>query len=410
MESLVYGEHHHHHLSSKVVSTSTLRRSCSLPKFNGNGNCCKSSSLHTSSYPSDFITVVQVDEARTNGEEFITVLEVDSGKSSGNNNNNNHHNHHQMATIIEQVTVYRLPGERLGMALKFEGGANCDETISNLFIQNINPESPSSRIQGSALGKLKEGDELLEIDGRPVNTMTRIECVAVLTDVPVCFKMLIRRQELLSLDQLINAQNNAVSGGSIQRLQRTISENGLATGSLPRPKRGPPPPVPTRLATTSLTSGNGLKNKQAPPAKKRPSQPPPLPPRRSKDPSFMLSEKTEASQRSEAKNGHKIVFDDDHDSEIIDVNQNDYRSYDDLSDSWLLSTEKRHDSDSLSLPVSLVRSTNGRPDEDKPLACSDVDREERGYNDQTIVNSELANCLPAPQEFGDCIEGRQTVI
>ncbi|XP_074595566.1 uncharacterized protein LOC141850751 isoform X2 [Brevipalpus obovatus] len=351
MNSLAYGEHHYH---PKLASGPTLKRSCSLPKFNGNGMFGEYPTLARR----EFITVVEVDQqgnpcSRTIGEDddFVTVLSVDSNNDDGHGGgdpNGHHQSHHQRhnsppslssspssstssspssssssqpKTLIEQVTVYRLPGERLGMALKFEGGANPEETIKNLYIQSVNPESPASRIQGSILGRLCEGDELLEIDGKSVNSMTRIECVATLKDVPVCFKMLVMRQASSSCssstnkdDEDNNGKMNATkiskfpnyghhhhhhhhhhhntgtmsmttstlphrtsnqyyhhqSGGQHSNnprhiLQRVNSENGLSTAStLQRLKRGPPPPVPPRMATTSLTTniGNGGHNQR----------------------------------------------------------------------------------------------------------------------------------------------------
>uniref|UniRef100_T1KJ85 PDZ domain-containing protein n=1 Tax=Tetranychus urticae TaxID=32264 RepID=T1KJ85_TETUR len=266
-------------------------------------------------------SVKQTTDIGSTIEPFVTVLEVGNqnqnrqtnGRDTGNiiNNNNivittndNHlsttlleknivNRYLKTKTLVEQVTVYRLPGERLGMTLKFDGGANLDETIENLYIQNINPDSPASRISGSVLGRLCEGDEILDIAGEPVNTMTRKECVAALGDAPICFKMLVKRQETVSVAETTAPLQSTVDGTALTTtpqtgevdyhkatLRRVDSENALTP---PMRTRRQPPPVPPRNSTTSLTSGNSFRSPIKPPARKRPSQPPPLPPRRAKD-------------------------------------------------------------------------------------------------------------------------------
>jgi C-terminal processing protease CtpA/Prc len=84
--------------------------------------------------------------------------------------------------------VYRLPGERLGFGLKFEGGTKTQERVRRLFIQSCAPDSPASRARCS-WGALGEGDELVEIDGTAVNDMTRLDCVRCLKESQVSSAM-----------------------------------------------------------------------------------------------------------------------------------------------------------------------------------------------------------------------------
>lgn len=121
----------------------------------------------------DFVTVVAVEGAR--GEEFVTVLSVGCETPDG----------------AEDVLVYRLPGERLGFGLKFEGGTSSSEKVRRLFIQSCSPDSPASRARCS-WGSLQEGDEVLEIDSVPVIAMTRLDCVRSLKDSHVVLKLLVR--------------------------------------------------------------------------------------------------------------------------------------------------------------------------------------------------------------------------
>ncbi|KAJ9589260.1 hypothetical protein L9F63_017505, partial [Diploptera punctata] len=117
-----------------------------------------------------FVTVVAVEAA----EEYVTVLSVGGGDQDG-----------------EDVLVYRLPGERLGFGLKFEGGTATGERVRRLFIQSCAPDSPASRVTCS-WGSLQEGDEVLQIDSVPVNMMTRLDCVRCLKDSNVVLKLHVR--------------------------------------------------------------------------------------------------------------------------------------------------------------------------------------------------------------------------
>lgn len=200
----------------------------------------------------DFVTVVSVEDTASpppESDNFVTVLEVNECSPGS----------------VEEVLVYRLPGERLGMALKFVGGTTPGDNVSRVFIQSITPESPASRAQWK-VSPIREGDEILEIGESAVTSMTRLDCVTLLRDSPVCIKLLLRHQ-------------------------------GEAPG---RTRKNPPPPIPPRkssignapgeLPLTSSTSvrqhvelfekhASGLERS---PSLKRPSIPPPLPPRRPK--------------------------------------------------------------------------------------------------------------------------------
>uniref|UniRef100_A0A1B0CML3 PDZ domain-containing protein n=1 Tax=Lutzomyia longipalpis TaxID=7200 RepID=A0A1B0CML3_LUTLO len=149
----------------------------------------------------EYVTVVSVDNGATPGDctvscgdqmgvlaeskspdsQFITVLAIgDSAPGAGQ--------------VVEHVVVYRLPGERLGFGLKFQGGTKSNEKIQRLFIQSCAPDSPASRATAS-WGFLREGDEILEIDGVSVTRMTRIECVRCLKESNVAIKLVVRNGE-----------------------------------------------------------------------------------------------------------------------------------------------------------------------------------------------------------------------
>ncbi|XP_021930655.1 uncharacterized protein LOC110835086 [Zootermopsis nevadensis] len=120
----------------------------------------------------DYVTVVAV-QGSSPAEEYVTVLSVGCEAPDG----------------AEDVLVYRLPGERLGFGLKFEGGTSTSEKVRRLFIQSCAPDSPASRAHCS-WGSLQEGDEVLQIDSVPVTAMTRLDCVRSLKESNVVIKLL----------------------------------------------------------------------------------------------------------------------------------------------------------------------------------------------------------------------------
>ncbi|CRL07186.1 CLUMA_CG020171, isoform A [Clunio marinus] len=164
---------------------------------------------------SDFVTVVAVNaENVENKSHFITVLSINH-----NDNNQNEVTHAADQNETEIVTVYRLPGERLGFGLKFQGGSNTSENLERLFIQSCDPDSPASKARAS-WGPLSEGDEVLQIDNELVKNMTRIECVKCLKDKNVAINLLVKRR--------INAHGK---------------RNEICSSSAKKRSIPPPPPV-----------------------------------------------------------------------------------------------------------------------------------------------------------------------
>ncbi|XP_040171404.1 uncharacterized protein LOC120904940 isoform X1 [Anopheles arabiensis] len=164
--------------------------------------------------------------------QFVTVLSI------------NHGQHGRQQSAPEVVLVYRLPGERLGFGLKFQGGTKSNEKIQRLFIQSCAENSPASRVQAS-WGHLREGDEILEIDGVSVCRMTRIECVKCLKDSNVAIKLLVRNGEG-KVQNFYGGDAMGVMGGGV-----SSSENGGVGGGagggggeIPERKGAPPPPPP----------------------------------------------------------------------------------------------------------------------------------------------------------------------
>lgn len=138
---------------------------------------------YQSNVTGEFVTVVAVEQTQQQPtpddqeSSFVTVLEIGDRKDQD-----------------EEVLVYRLPGERLGFGLKFEGGLKTAERVNRLFIQSCAPDSPASRTRCS-WGPLMPGDEILEIDGVEVKSMTRIDCVRSLKESNVVIKLKVKQHK-----------------------------------------------------------------------------------------------------------------------------------------------------------------------------------------------------------------------
>lgn len=243
---------------------------------------------------SDFVTVVEVEE-RKNSDDFVTVVHIGQENGGGE----------APSPLTEDVQIFRLPGERLGMALKFEGGACASQPIDRVFIQNINKQSPASRARGKLVGGLQEGDELLRIQGKQVSGMTRINCVSCLRDErtplgvrdAVLFVTLTVRR---FADPKSCTRSPLITPAAAKETQAVPASSVPGSG-----RKGPPPPIPPRLSSTTLStvpvrvpgdekkainnkhivnntsSGEAGKGNGKAGTKK---SPPPLPPRRPKEP------------------------------------------------------------------------------------------------------------------------------
>lgn len=202
----------------------------------------------------DYITVVAVDNGadhvdplrhlahdRETSEandhsQFITVLSINDTAAKSSPKAPSNALAGEFAANTEAVIVYRLPGERLGFGLKFQGGTRSAEKIQKLFIQSCAPDSPASRATTS-WGHLRESDEIVEIDGTRVTEMTRLECVCCLKESNLAIRLLVRNGEGKSSYMDNSLTEESLNGGA--------SDKQHTPGGVP-PK---PPPVPPRKIT-----------------------------------------------------------------------------------------------------------------------------------------------------------------
>ncbi|XP_017039448.1 LOW QUALITY PROTEIN: uncharacterized protein LOC108086897 [Drosophila ficusphila] len=201
----------------------------------------------TATVDDDYITVVEVDDPTSSTKDrlkklvkrqssvaedssFITVLtinemellqqrrqEEEGGISSIPINEEQ----------VEDVTVFRLPGERLGFGLKFQGGTRSTELVQKLYIQSCAADSPASKV-ATSWGNLREGDEIVSIDGRDVMEMTRIDCVRGLKD-NVAIQLVVRN-------------GHGQKPPSEEDPQQQLEQLSITLNAQPPP----PPPVPPR--------------------------------------------------------------------------------------------------------------------------------------------------------------------
>lgn len=228
----------------------------------------QTTALHTDT--TDFVTVVSVGTESVpitednNNSSFVTVLKIGD--------------EHPLE-VIEEVLVYRLPGERLGFGLKFDGGNRTAEFVKRLFIQSCAPDSPASRVRCS-WGKLVVGDEILEIDSLPVKSMTRIDCVRCLKDSNVVIKLQVKHiidtETESDLPQVISAEKKRVPPPPPpvppRKVPRKLFKN-VANTAIIVPAKVPaengvenPAPIPTlrNNVAESVPNGNQINRFQSP--------------------------------------------------------------------------------------------------------------------------------------------------
>jgi hypothetical protein len=187
--------------------------------------------------PSSFVTVLSINNNGQSNTMTINTKPADDNHNSGG----------------EIVTVYRLPGERLGFGLKFQGGTKTNERVERLFIQSCDSDSPASRARAS-WGPLSEGDEILEIDHEPITKMTRIECVKCLKDRNVAINLLVKKGDRNSMTSSRTDTFNGTNKRPLPPSPPKVPPRKLIN------KKAPPftPPPPPKLVETPVAAENYL--------------------------------------------------------------------------------------------------------------------------------------------------------
>lgn len=199
----------------------------------------------------EFVTVVSVDnyglDEKKDETPFVTILAIGEGNDNSNKIQQNH--------LEEEVSVYRLPGERLGFGLKFEGGMNTAENVKRLFIQSSAPDSPASRANCS-WGSLVAGDEILKIDGHVVKDMTRLDCVRCLKESSVVIKLFVRHKSKKTGSQ--NSRTKLENQIETRSCSVSFTSPTVVSAEMKK-KLPPPPPVPPRKISKKNSLASSLK-------------------------------------------------------------------------------------------------------------------------------------------------------
>ena len=110
------------------------------------------------------------------GQQQLHQQSKQRSVSSGSENPSNRNN---VSSVEEDIVIYRLPGEKLGLGLRFDGGSKAAELVHRLFVQCCSKGSPSARTK-CTWGSLADGDEIISISSKLVRRMTRVDCVKAL--------------------------------------------------------------------------------------------------------------------------------------------------------------------------------------------------------------------------------------
>ncbi|KAH8270194.1 hypothetical protein KR018_005498 [Drosophila ironensis] len=231
-----------------------------------NGTAAKTATL-----ADDYITVVEVDDPTSCGKDsdrlkklvkrqssvaedssFITVLTINEMELL--QQRRQEEGTQDTLQDQEDVTVFRLPGERLGFGLKFQGGTRSTELVQKLYIQSCAADSPASKV-ATSWGCLREGDEIVQIDGRDVKEMTRIDCVRGLKD-NVAIQLVVRNGH----GQKPPSEEDPFQQQQLEQLSITLNA-----------QPPPPPPVPPR----KLVRRQNSKENPAQLVAEKPLTPPP---------------------------------------------------------------------------------------------------------------------------------------
>lgn len=92
----------------------------------------------------------------------------------------------------EVVVLHRLPGENLGMILGIEGDKT-KEHISTVRVKSVTIGGAAYRASGSSAG-ISVGDEILEVNGLELKTLSHDECVTVFKEMPLRVILKIKRK------------------------------------------------------------------------------------------------------------------------------------------------------------------------------------------------------------------------
>ena len=90
----------------------------------------------------------------------------------------------ETAGSLERLMLHRLPGEYLGMILGIEGGKDGNGKVTSVCVKSVTLGGAAHRATGGSKG-VCVGDEIVEVNGLDLHTLTHDECVQVFKDMPL---------------------------------------------------------------------------------------------------------------------------------------------------------------------------------------------------------------------------------
>ncbi|BFY98414.1 hypothetical protein BsWGS_01454 [Bradybaena similaris] len=131
---------------------------------------------------SEVSTVTSVSNSQSNPDEILGRMFHEGAADTGDTDMRLETQEAEVQNT-EYVYLNRLPGENLGMVLGIEGDQDNRQPIDAVVVKSVSPMSAVARsCQGT--NRILVGDEIREIDGRPLNKLTHDECIALFQDMP----------------------------------------------------------------------------------------------------------------------------------------------------------------------------------------------------------------------------------
>ena len=134
-------------------------------------------------------------------------------------------------TEVEEVLVlHRLPGENLGMILGIEGDKT-KEHISTVRVKSVTIGGAAYRATGGSSG-INVGDEVLEVNGLDLKTLSHDECVTVFKEMPLRVILKIHRGKTKKRQSSFK-EGNGVQKSFVKRYVASESEDDSHDGFVP---------------------------------------------------------------------------------------------------------------------------------------------------------------------------------
>lgn len=133
----------------------------------------------------------------------------------------------------EVVVLHRLPGENLGMILGIEGDKTKDH-ISTVRVKSVTIGGAAYRASGSSSG-IAVGDEILEVNGLELKTLSHDECVTVFKEMPLRVILKIKRKmrKRIKSAAMTSDDEPEVKNGFVMRYTASESEDDVRDGFIP---------------------------------------------------------------------------------------------------------------------------------------------------------------------------------